>query len=77
MSVKESITPIAYTTRSAMRAAFTGLPLGVLGVFENNRVTIYGTPTIVGTYNYTVTVWNSTGGIITATGSIMVSTAPV
>src|ERR1019366_8379398 len=37
-------------------ASVTGLPTGVIGNYANNVLTISGTPSVSGTYNYTVTV---------------------
>ncbi len=43
----------------ATGATFSGLPAGVTGTWASNVVTISGTPTASGTFNYTVTL---TGG---------------
>jgi gliding motility-associated-like protein len=57
--VNSSITSITYSTTVATGATFSGLPTGVNGLWSSNRVTISGTPTVAGTFNYTVTL---TGG---------------
>jgi hypothetical protein len=53
------ITNITYATTGATGATVTGLPNGVQGLWNNNVVTISGTPTQAGTFNYEVTL---TGG---------------
>ena len=51
-----AITNIAYTVGgSGIGAIVVGLPPGVAGVFAAGVYTISGIPTLVGTYNYTVT----------------------
>jgi hypothetical protein len=54
-----AITNITYATTGATGANVTGLPNGVQGLWNNNVVTISGTPTQAGTFNYEVTL---TGG---------------
>jgi gliding motility-associated-like protein len=68
-----AITNINYTTTGATGATFTGLPLGISGIWNNNSITISGTSTQLGTYNYTIELTNGCG-IITSTGTIIVST---
>ena len=51
-----AITNIRYATTGATDATVTGLPNGVQGTWNNNEVTISGTPTQTGTFNYTVTL---------------------
>jgi hypothetical protein len=70
-----AITNITYSTVSATGATVSGLPAGVSGSWASNAVTISGTPTASGTFNYTVTLTGCTGGTGTASGSIAV-TAP-
>ena len=53
------ITTIKYATTGATGATVTGLPDGVQHSYNNNEVTISGTPTQAGTFNYEVTL---TGG---------------
>jgi gliding motility-associated-like protein len=64
--INAPITDITYTTVSATGASFSGLPDGVTGAWASDIVTISGSPTAPGTYNYTVTL---TGGCGTATAS--------
>ncbi len=69
--VNTAITNITYSTTAATGATFSGLPAGVIGNWAGNVVTISGTPTAVGTFNYTVTLTGGCG-TITATGTITV-----
>jgi hypothetical protein len=71
--VNTAITNITYSTTSATGASFTGLPAGVTGNWSANVVTISGTPTAAGTFNYTVTLTGGCGSV-SATGSITVNT---
>jgi hypothetical protein len=66
-----AMTTISLATTGATGATVTGLPAGVTGSWAGNVVTISGTPTASGTFNYTVT---TTGGCppATTTGTITV-----
>jgi gliding motility-associated-like protein len=64
-----AITSITYTTTGATGAIFSGLPTGVTGSWSGNRVTISGSPTVIGTFNYIVTLTGGSGSG-TANGSI-------
>ena len=72
--MNSAITNITMATTAATGATFTGLPAGVTGSWAGNVATISGTPTVAGTYNYTVT---TTGGCppATTTGTITVTPA--
>ena len=63
-----SISNIVYATTGATGATVTGLPTGVTGSWANNTVTISGTPTATGTFNYTVTLSGCAGGSGTSSG---------
>ncbi|MDI1315966.1 MAG: hypothetical protein PSU83_01545, partial [Flavobacterium sp.] len=67
-----AITTITLATTGATGATFSGLPAGVSGSWSANVVTISGTPTASGAFNYTVT---TTGGCppATTTGTITVT----
>ena len=67
-----AITNIMYATTGATNATVTGLPQGVQGLWNNNEVTISGTPTQTGTFIYTITL---VGGCnpTTAQGTLMVN----
>jgi hypothetical protein len=68
-----TITNITYATTGATGANVTGLPAGVEGEWNNNVVTISGTPVPTnGTFDYTVTLTGGCG-TITATGSITIN----
>ena len=72
-----TITNITYATTGATGANVTGLPPGVGYAFNNNVVTISGTPVPTsGTFNYTVTLTGGCGNI-TATGSITINSNAV
>ncbi|HQI70571.1 MAG TPA: hypothetical protein PLT47_07455, partial [Bacteroidales bacterium] len=69
--INTALTTITYATSGATGATVAGLPAGVTGAWSSNVVTISGTPTISGTYTYTVTLTGGCG-IITATETITV-----
>ena len=75
--VNTAITDITYGTTGATGATVTGLPAGVTGVWAADVVTISGTPTAAGTFNYTVTTTGGCGAAAVAAGTIVVSTAPL
>lgn len=66
---------ITYATTGATGALFTDLPPGVTGSFNNNVITISGTPILTGNYNYTITLTGGCGSN-TANGSITVNPIP-
>ncbi|MFN6225236.1 MAG: cohesin domain-containing protein, partial [Bacteroidota bacterium] len=68
-----NIANILYATTAATGATVTGLPAGVTGAWANNTVTISGTPTATGTFNYTVTLSGCTGGTGTSSGTLTVN----
>jgi hypothetical protein len=70
--VNTAITPITYSTTGATGATFSGLPTGVTGTFSGGYITISGTPTVAGTFNYTVTLTGGCGNV-TATGMLVVN----
>lgn len=67
-----SIANITYNTKGATGATFTGLPSGVSGSWSSNVATISGTPTVVGTFNYTMTLTGGCGSV-TSSGTITVN----
>ena len=74
LCVNTAMTSITYTTTGATGATFSGLPAGVVGSWASNAVTISGTPTATGVFNYTVTMTGGCpGGTNTAKGSITVN----
>jgi surface protein len=70
--INTAITTITYATTGATGATFSGLPAGVTGSWASNVITISGTPTVAGTFNYTVTLTGGCG-TVTATGTITVN----
>lgn len=72
-----TITSITYATTGATGANVTGLPSGVGYAFNNNVVTISGTPVPTsGMFSYTVTLTGGCGNI-NATGSITINSNAV
>jgi hypothetical protein len=70
--INTAITNATYTTTGATNATFAGLPAGVDGLWSGDVVTISGTPTASGTFNYTITLTGGCG-VITKTGTIKVN----
>lgn len=71
-----ALTVIAYTTTGATGIGVTtGLPTGVTATWASNGITISGTPTISGTFNYTITLLGGNGSV-SATGTITVNEPP-
>ena len=76
--INTAITPITYAVGGATSAAATGLPSGVSGAFNAGAktLTISGTPSVAGSYNYTVTTvgvcaaTNLTGNITVGIGLV-------
>jgi len=73
--IHTAITNITYSTLGATGATFAGLPTGVTGLWASNVITISGTPTVSGPFNYTVTLTGG-NGIVTSTGTIIVNQLP-
>ncbi len=71
--INTAITNITYAVGGgATGATVTGLPAGVTGSFSGGVFTISGTPTVSGTFNYTVTT-SGTCQQTTASGTIIVN----
>ena len=66
---------IIYSTTGATGADFLGLPNGISGDFNTSdgKITISGTPTETGTFEYTVTLTGGCSSTVTATGTITVN----
>ena len=77
--INTAITDITHTTTGATGIATTttnyGLPAGVLAVLASNTITISGTPTASGTFNYTIPLTGGCG-TVSATGTITVTPLP-
>ena len=69
--VNNAILNITYATTGATNVTVTGLPTGVTSSWAANILTISGTPTATGTFNYTMTTIGGCGPT-TATGTITV-----
>ncbi|MES2812976.1 MAG: T9SS type A sorting domain-containing protein [Bacteroidota bacterium] len=74
--INDPINDISYTINDATGASVSGLPTGVVGNYVAGVYTISGTPSVAGTFNYTVTTTGgcapavSLGGTITVTPSM-------
>jgi len=73
--IDSPVTNITYATTGATDAIVSGLPTGVTGSWAGDLVTILGTPSVSGTFTYTVTTIGGCG-IATATGTITVISLP-
>ncbi|WP_141672841.1 T9SS type B sorting domain-containing protein, partial [Flavobacterium crassostreae] len=71
-----ALTNITHTTTGATAiGTATGLPAGVTAAFASNTITISGTPTAAGVFNYNIPLTGGCG-TVSATGTITVSAAP-
>lgn len=72
--IGSAISNITYSSSGGTGATFSGLPNGVSGTYSAGNITISGTPSVAGTYNYLITL---TGGgcNFTKTGTIIVNAA--
>jgi hypothetical protein len=66
------ITNITYNTKGATSSTFSSLPTGVSGSWGGNVVSITGTPSVSGTFNYVVTLTGGCG-TVTSNGTITVN----
>ena len=74
--INVAITPITHnTTQVTGIASSSGLPAGVTAAYSGNVITISGTPTASGVFNYTITPTSGCGSA-TATGTITVTALP-
>jgi uncharacterized protein (TIGR02145 family) len=73
VGVNNALTPITHTTTSATGiGAATGLPAGVSAAWAANTITISGTPTESGTFNYAIPLTGGCGSV-SAAGTITVT----
>lgn len=76
LCIHTALNSITITTTGATGiGTATGLPAGVTAAFASNTITISGTPTVTGTFNYSIPL---TGGFgtVNATGTITVNPIP-
>jgi gliding motility-associated-like protein len=64
--INAPVVNITYSTTGATGATITGLPAGVTGSWAADVVTISGSPTVSGTFNFTVTLTGGCGNVTTA-----------
>jgi len=77
LTVNTVLTNITHATTSATGIGTAiGLPAGVTAAWSANVITISGTPTASGTFNYTIPLTGTSCSSVNATGTITVS-APV
>jgi len=70
------MTNITHTTTSATGiGTATGLPAGVTAAWASNTITISGTPTAAGTFNYSIPLTGTSCSAVNATGTITVAAA--
>ncbi len=79
LCINSALNPsITHTTTGATGiGAATGLPAGVTAAWAANTITISGTPTASGTFNYSIPLTGGCGPTIYATGTIIVNPLPV
>ena len=77
VNINTALTAITHATTYATGiGAATNLPAGVTATWASNVITISGTPTATGTFNYSIPLTGGCG-TVTATGTItVISTAP-
>lgn len=74
LSVNTTLTNITHTTTSATGIGIaTGLPTGVNAAWASNTITISGTPTATGIFNYSIPLIGTGCGSVNATGTITVN----
>jgi hypothetical protein len=74
--INSALSPITHITTGADGlSSVTGLPPGVTANWASNTITINGTPTVSGTFNYAITVTGGCGAAV-AFGTITVIAQP-
>jgi hypothetical protein len=72
--INNTMTTIAHTTSGATGiGSATGLPTGVSASFSSNIITISGTPSVSGTFAYSIPLTGGCSGGVSATGTITVN----
>lgn len=73
LCINTLLTPITHTTTGATGIGVPiGLPTGITASWLNNKITISGTPTSAGTFNYSIPLTGGCGAV-SATGKIIVN----
>ncbi len=73
LCINTSLSPLTHTTTGATGIASpSGLPAGVSASFAGNTITIQGTPSVIGTFNYSIPLTGGCGNV-NATGTIIVN----
>jgi len=73
LCINTALTPITHTTTGATGIGTpTGLPAGLTAAWSSNTITITGTPTASGTFNYSIPLTGGTG-TVNATGTLTVT----
>ncbi len=76
MTENTALSNITHATTSAMGiGTATGLPTGVTAAWFGNVITISGTPSATGTFNYTIPLTGTSCSAVNATGTITVTAA--
>ncbi|OCB74794.1 hypothetical protein LPBF_09250, partial [Flavobacterium crassostreae] len=76
LCINTALTSITHSTTGATGiGTATGLPTGVTASFASNTITISGTPTAAGVFNYSIPLTGGCGAIV-ATGTITVTALP-
>jgi uncharacterized protein (TIGR02145 family) len=74
LTLNTALTNITHTTTKATGiGSASGLPEGVTAAWASNTITISGTPTATGTFNYTIPLTGTTCNGVNATGTITVT----
>jgi hypothetical protein len=74
LTVSTALTNITHATTSATGiGTATGLPAGVTAAWASNMITISGTPSATGTFNYTIPLTGTSCSAVNATGTITVN----
>ena len=74
LCISTLLTPITHATTGASGIGVAvGLPAGVTALWSANTITISGTPTASGTFNYTIPLTGGCGPVLNATGTITVN----
>lgn len=77
LCVNTALTNITHTTsRATGIGTATGLPAGVTALWSSNTITISGTPTASGIFNYSIPLTGGGCGSVNATGTIIVNDTP-